>query len=695
MLNSDPVTFESLKLLWGLAATQDHRPILVWVGAGASSWLGYERWAEVANRFHSTFVRKSSASYTAREASESLSKEDYPKLFQMCFDASPELYRSMLATSFSPKPIKPVYRRFVEAINRVGHISVVTTNVDEMLEHTLPEFQLLQRSDLSRVTELVGSGHRFVAKFHGSISSVETTVFKTDDYRSLELDSTFLDCLKYLTASCSIVFVGYGVRDQYVFELLQRNAATHSLFGAGPHFLISTNARPELPKSVHLIQYQTDFHADHRSSILSIELLARPSTEVASFEYGPASRSSESELTSAHLLSDFYPAGAWGTGQTAMTKGNDGATAEIITGPGWVHGETPVTPTAVHDLIVGLMCFDRVLVPLECISRVFGLLGETHFRRLVLEGVVQFVHWEGFDLVMCFSSHPGFGGLATGKKGKGELPGEMIRRQMHPAPGREHEGAELISRLEETAISVDLSGTKNFADVCNGLFSSPATRKILGMSEGTPVGNIPRWLAHPALRLIHIARIGATCQRLSLGSMKLMTGAAKLAEIAFSAVAGGVLASEVANYAIAGEFGIVDQRAFLTEPRLWDVVIKFRETSSGVDFRREVFKRLRKNDAAEIVPAIDSNLKELLPTKVMHAARTEFSTLLTATGIRRVVPAIWNDLVLLQDGPAAWRKVSRQRLKEFLRRNQIGPYDDCPCGSYDRVKFCCLPALEA
>ena len=116
MLSSDPVTFESLKLLWGLAEAKDHRPVVVWVGAGASSWLGYERWEEVATRFHSTFLRRSSARYMAREASESLRNKDYPKLFQCCFNASPDLYRSMLASSFSPRPVKPVYRRFVEAI---------------------------------------------------------------------------------------------------------------------------------------------------------------------------------------------------------------------------------------------------------------------------------------------------------------------------------------------------------------------------------------------------------------------------------------------------------------------------------------------------------------------------------------------------------------------------------------------------
>jgi len=664
MLDSDPVTFESLKLLWGLADAGGHKPVIVWAGAGASSWLGYERWADVAERFSRTFMKKASATYKANEASVALKNEDYPRLFQLCFEGSPEMYRSMLAESFPPKTMRPVYKRFVEAISRMERVSLVTTNVDEMLEHSLPEFQALQRSDLTRVTELLAAQGRFVAKLHGSVSSIETAIFKTDDYSLLAEDSCFVECLKYLMAACSIVFLGYGVRDRYVVELLQRSATTHSLFGDGPHFLIASDARPELPRSVHLIRYQTEFHTDHRSSILAIELIGRPVGEIASLEYGKSPQDGL-VLKSAHFLSDFYPEGTWGTGQTAQVKSQDGTMSEIVVGPGWARGEMSPTSTAAHDLIVGLMCFDEVLAPLECIARVFDIVGEDRFRALVFDGVLRFVHWEGLDLVMCSSDHLGFGGLATGRKADGS-PGELIRRQMRPAPGRESEGAELISRLEQKAISIDLSGTKNFADICSGLFSSPATRRMLGMSEGTPVGHIPRWLAHPALRLVQIARVGATCQRLALGSMKLMTGAAKLAEVALSAVAGGVLASEAASYALTGQFGMVQQSAFLAEPGLWDSVLRFRETSSGVEFRSGIFKRLLRNEAAEIVPAIDSSLKQLLPTRVLDAARKELSALLVASGGRTVVPAIWNDVTLLQGGPEAWRRVSKQRLLDFM-----------------------------
>jgi hypothetical protein len=91
---------------------------------------------------------------------------------------------------------------------------------------------------------------------HGSIGSIETLVFKSDDYQVLAEDLAFKDCLKYLLSACSLVFIGYSIRDRYVLNLLNQNAAAHSLFGDGPHFLVSPAPRPELPKCVtHSVRY--------------------------------------------------------------------------------------------------------------------------------------------------------------------------------------------------------------------------------------------------------------------------------------------------------------------------------------------------------------------------------------------------------------------------------------------------------
>ncbi|HXA63599.1 MAG TPA: SIR2 family protein [Bryobacteraceae bacterium] len=690
MFSSDAATFDSLKKLWGLATVSNRKPLLIWVGAGASSWLGYERWEGVARVFHRSFI-KSVASYRRVDANRALAREEFPTVFQLCYDADPQRYRSLLAGSFSPLPMKPVYTRFLDALTRIDGASLVTTNVDEMLERSLPGFELLQRSDISRAVDLLSSNTRFIAKIHGSISSIETVVFRNEDYQAIAKDQGFIECVKHLLDTCSVVFIGYGMRDQYLIELLSQTAAVHSLFGTGPHFLISTTLRPELPSSVNVVQYRTDFHTDHRSSILSLEVAARPRSETDSC--GQPLAKPSLVLRSAHLLSDFYPAGTWTSGNMlALRDANGERTVQMIVGPDWVVGEIPPYATAAHDLAIGLICFDHVLIPLECIPRLFELVGGSLFETLLNEDVLQFIHWEGYDSVCLQSDQIGFGYLATGAT-KTE-PLELIRRLFSAVPGREAEATALMSRIERKVTYVDLSGSRNFADICNGLFVSPATRAILGVSEATPAGRIPRWAAHPVLRVVQVARIGATCQRSKLGSMKLMAGAAKVAEIAFSAVAEGVLATEPGSYVLTGQYGVICENEFKAQPGVWDAIMQFRNQNSGMNFRKEILKLLRDNEAAEVIPAIDSSLRQMVPTDVLARSRLAMSSLLAANGIDHVVPAVWSDSTLLNSGTQIWRARTKQRFTTYLSNHGIGVYDLCPCGSFERVKFCCMASLE-
>jgi hypothetical protein len=83
------------------------------------------------------------------------------------------------------------------------------------------------------------------------------------------------------------------------------------------------------------------------------------------------------------------------------------------------------------------------------------------------------------------------------------------------------------------------------------------------------VGHIPRWAAAPAIRLTLIARAGATCQMLGISSMKLMAGASQLAQVAFSAIAGGVMAQDVAAYALTGQFDVIPDSALVGNPARW------------------------------------------------------------------------------------------------------------------------------
>jgi len=149
-----------------------------------------------------------------------------------------------------------------------------------------------------------------------------------------------------------VVFVGYGLRDQYLFNILAANDNALALFGDGPHFLITADERAHLPGSVKLIRYRTDQHTDHRSALLCLEALNRPRTDIESLNYvRPASDARES----AYFLSDLYPSGTSTTQQRLQLTKDDGTTAESYIGPDWSIDELPdSTSTAAYDLAVGL-----------------------------------------------------------------------------------------------------------------------------------------------------------------------------------------------------------------------------------------------------------------------------------------------------------------------------------------------------
>jgi hypothetical protein len=188
------------------------KPLLIWVGGGASSWLGYERWADLAERFHATYLKRHS-NYKREEAARDLVAGDYPALFQRCFDADPQHYASLLAGAFGTREITPVYARFLNALRQIEGVSIVSTNVDETLERSLSKFDLVQRTDLARTTAMVASRTPFIAKLHGTVSFIKSTIFTTDDYRVLTADDSYTLILRWLLTTCYVIFIGYRMRD--------------------------------------------------------------------------------------------------------------------------------------------------------------------------------------------------------------------------------------------------------------------------------------------------------------------------------------------------------------------------------------------------------------------------------------------------------------------------------------------------
>lgn len=76
----------------------------------------------------------------------------------------------------------PVYSRMVRAQQSIEPLHILTTNVDELLEHQLPDAITVQGSDIERISILLQDRKSFICKLHGTSSAVESMVFTKTGY---------------------------------------------------------------------------------------------------------------------------------------------------------------------------------------------------------------------------------------------------------------------------------------------------------------------------------------------------------------------------------------------------------------------------------------------------------------------------------------------------------------------------------
>ena len=99
--------------------------------------------------------------------------------------------------------------------------TIITTNWDVFMERELDILPLVRDADLVYWK----SDKRQIIKLHGCISQPETVVVTEDDYRDFQekrMDCPISNKLKDLMATKTLLFVGYGLKDES-FRILQEN----------------------------------------------------------------------------------------------------------------------------------------------------------------------------------------------------------------------------------------------------------------------------------------------------------------------------------------------------------------------------------------------------------------------------------------------------------------------------------------
>jgi len=698
---TDQATFLAIREL-KRSIQKSGKPLVLWIGAGASKWLGFPLWKEVALDLRKDFF-KYVATFDNPGALKLIDASSFPGFFQQCRDLDQARYYRLLSDTFLPRPDTAQYRRFTEALGKIAPLHILTTNVDESIEQRFPGAAVFQRSDIGGCLRQLQDGTSFVAKLHGSRSAIEGTVFTDEDYEKLKADTGYVNTLKVIFATTTVVFLGYSVSDQYLVDLLSDNERDMSLFGAGPHFVVSTTFK-ETP-SVRRIGYSIKRFPDHRAALTVLDLIRQVEArkaELAARSETTAGTEEGDKLSlgtkTAYFISDFTPPGTWSSGHNLTFQTPDGREVEAAVGLGFTNDEIPFREsTAAHDLTVGLICFDVVYFPLSAVWKVFLLLGDSLWS-LVQSGVIRLIHLQHEPSVVFSEKGALIGeiGLMTlaAKAGGPETPGAILRREVKPAAGREAEAERLIAEVESRIVVFAAGDKIELANLARASFMMPDVARLLGIGEAILPSQVPSWLRFPCLRMAHLVHTGAVCDHLGIQAAKIHFGGVRLTSAAFGVQSSAESADHYASYVLSQRFNTNVGAALIAQPAILQTILRFRDTAEGEAFRREVRDQLLANAASEFSASINAGLKKNIPIPVLEKARDKLSSLLTENVSISPVPAVWANSLQSDDTTRLWRAKSRSLLLDLAKQRGIRGDDPCICGSGDKFRLCCLAPLR-
>jgi SIR2-like domain len=667
--------------------------------------MGYPSWKELTLAIRKDFFLNV-AGFDNKRALDLIDKTDFPAVFRMCKDLNEARYHSFIADTFVPRSPTDVYRRFVGLLSEIRPLFIVTTNVEEQLESHLPQCSTIQRSDLSRCVDLLEAKAPFVAKLHGSVSSIASTVFTSDEYDALVHNESYQQLLRYILTRCTVVFVGYGIGDEYVIRLLNQDATTRSLFGSGPHFVV-TNDKLSVD-SLNPIRYDIKLHPDHKAALNVLAHIKQSAASSSTVETVPAKTpeippGGNPPLIvpagkTGYYISDFVPQGTWTTSQEITGERGD-IVIEAAVGSGFTDEEVPFrVSTALHDMVVGLTCFDYVYLPFPAIGLIHNTLGSELFWELVKLDALRFIRNDAqIGVVFKKGDVVGDIGNIVGGTNAGPEPAplsETIRKIFAPVPGKEAVVEQLFSVLEQRTAFYRRNVELDLPSIVRGALLMPDISRLLGIGDAILPTQTPRWLRYPYLRLAHLVQTGALCTEYGMQAAKLPFGGVQLAAAAFGVQPGPLEADHLASYSLTGMYNS-DLGALVQHEMsiMWNI-IRFRNSAEGESFRQSTREALTSERGNVFNASVNGGLSRIVPLGVLQKARDRLLTLMTEeTRITRV-PAIWGSAILSDTSTRYWRAKSQKMFLQMCDEHGIGKNDPCICGSGDKMRLCCWPPLR-
>jgi len=693
--SSDKKTFNALREL--IDSCKGNKPIVFWVGAGASKWAGIPLWREMADSMLINFSKYEDLD--TNDVREHLNSGNLTEVFSQLKIVNSGRYHEQIIKLTKGNSNSPVYSRFVRLLKGIQPTTVLTTNIDELLEQSIPGITVLQNSDIERLTNLIQDSNSALCKLHGSVSNINSIIFTTQDYKNLYSNENYLDHLHSILSQNIVIFIGTSLADREVLIAIERSHKSFELLGAGPHFVIAPS-QLELPdlKQLRIIQYSPKPSKDHRTSLQVIEEIAIWKKEDTK-GYQKLERSDNTGLLSAHLLIDPYPPGTKANSSQTLTLTNDESDVEIsaVVGMGFNDNEWPSKRSNIlRDLVIGLLCYENLFASFETFTSIFKVLPQNMFNELLKQNILKFIYTSTNVAIIYPQKVPGLGGDLGNfhSKGKGnteKTPREALERVINVTKGNEEVKNNLIELILNHVEVFDPSEAQA-AQITRDILLRPSIRATLGISGGMPIASIPTWNKFAILRLAEVAKTGLTCLNYKIPSVSLPYGLPFIAGPAFSALSSsewttGNLASFVITGTFKKEIHFTPQNVAL----IFGAILNFRDTEIGVSFRKAILEHLVVDQGTDFITEIEGNLSQAISPELLEDAKNQMISLMKCEV--GPVKAISQDAGY-KETERLWKKRAFNELDGFIKLNNLSLYGQCPCGSGEKLKFCCYEALK-
>lgn len=354
--------------------------------------------------------------------------------------------------------------------------------------------------------------------------------------------------------------------------------------------------------------------------------------------------------------------------------------------------------TALHDIAVALICFDYIYLPTTALAPAHRVLGSELFWDLVQQDILRLIH-NTADVGALFHPQEPIGSIENvtprGKQGAEPRPvSEVIRRTLHPAPGREKEAEHFFEGLERKTTIYRRANEISLPSLVRSALLMPAVSRLLGIGDAILPTQVPRWLRYPYLRLSHLVQTAALCTEYGIQAAKVTFGGAQLTSAAFGVQPAELHAEHLASYVSSGAFNSDLGALVQQDMSILRGILRFRGSAEGESFRLELGQTLCTGTGREFNASVNAGLSRTIPHGVLQRAHDQLLRLMTENARITPVPAVWGDARHSDTSTRYWRIKCQKLLLEMCKARGIEKNDPCICGSGEKLRLCCLPPLR-